>query len=179
MSTASNAQGRGLIFPFNLIFALLAAAVICVLAAAAYLAASQYAVDAGFEYLQLAVILWLLFGFGAGRLVAGAARRLGLRNPVLVLLLALASAWMMLVANWGLWSLNQPGAALAIGEEILRYAGLSPQGWVETINEWARISGRQYGGSFGEMFTSAQIYWLEGGVMATVAGLTVLIKSRR
>lgn len=179
MTTASNAPRRGLIFPFNLIFALLAAAIICTLAAAAYLAASQYAVDAGFEYLQLAVILWLLIGFGAGRLVAAGARRMGLGNMVLVLLLALASAWMIFIANWGLWSIIQPGRALATGEEILRYAGLSPQGWVETINEWARVSRRQYGGSFGEMFTTVQIYWLESTVMAAATGLTVLIKTRR
>ncbi|MEX0969158.1 MAG: hypothetical protein WD046_01790 [Paracoccaceae bacterium] len=185
MAAASNAPRRGLIFPFNLICTVLATALICTLAAATYHAASHYVVESGFEYLQLAVILWLLIGFVAGRLVAGAARRFGLRNMLLVFLLALASAWMVLVANWAVWTglqiggLSFNGGPGAIAAQFMHFARLPPPEWLEAVDEAARRSFRHYGGSLGEMFTTEQVYWLESGVMAGVAALTVLFKTRR
>lgn len=176
---------RGIFSPLVLILSLALAAMVCVVAVAAYLALGRLALAQGFGHLQLAVLLWLGIGWLAGVVVARLARGVGLKHWFWGLVLALATAWMLFVFHWAGWTwlrdepLPVMAEILALGDHLVRYATLPAQDWAGTVAEWDRDTGITFGGSIGALFTTTQIYWLETGLMALFGALAVLRRSGR
>jgi len=175
----------GLIFPFNVIVALLGAAFACTLAAIFYIAVCDYALRNDMYYIKIAGLLWLVLGIGVGLYVTRLNHRYGVFNSLQVIFVALATAWMFLVANWAGWTWLQlegnwfgPGFD-AVVPHLMNYVLMMPQDWMATMSEFAQQATIDYEDLLEDGFTAERVYWMESGVLSICAALVIIITQRR
>jgi len=98
---------------------------------------------------------------------------------------ALATAWMFLVANWAGWTWLQlegnwfgPGFDAAL-PHLMNYVLMMPQDWMATMSEFAQQATIEYEDLLEDGFTAERVYWMESGVLSLCAALVIIITQRR